>query len=78
MINMSDGNKRYLGDVFINAENKEIQRQFFKDVIESYQFQYGGEFNSAFLQGYTPEDFATKEQGEKADSAIISPLQIGQ
>ncbi len=75
---MSDGNKRYLGDVFINAENKEIQRQFFKDVIESYQFQYGGEFNSAFLQGYTPEDFATKEQGEKADSAIISPLQIGQ
>lgn len=75
---MSDGNKRYLGDVFINAENKEIQKQFFKDVIESYQFQYGGEFNSAFLQGYTPEDFATKEQGEKADLAIISPLQIGQ
>ena len=32
---MSDGNKRYLGDVFINEDDYEYQKQFFKDIIES-------------------------------------------
>lgn len=74
---MSDGNKRYLGDVFINEENYERQRQFFKDVIESYQHKHGGDFDAHTLQGLEPEKFATKEQGEKADLAILSPLLLG-
>lgn len=74
---MSDGNKRYLGDVFINSENYERQKQFFKDIIESYQWKYGGSFDASTLQGKVPGDFATKEQGKKADIAILSPLLLG-
>ena len=74
---MSTGDKRYLGDVFINQENYERQKQFFRDVIDSYQYKYGGSFDAATLQGKIPEDFATKEQGEKADRAILSPLLLG-
>lgn len=74
---MSEGNKRYLGDVFINSENYETQREFFKDIIESYQYKYGGDFDASTLQGKTIEDFATSEQGEKAESAILSPLLFG-
>lgn len=75
---MADGNKRYLGDVFINRENAEYQAQFFKDIIESYQYQYGGDFDAATLQGMVPSDFATAEQGAKADNALMAPLLIGQ
>lgn len=74
---MPDGNKRYLGDVFINRENAERQRQFFRDVIDSYQYKYGGSFDAATLQGLSLEDFATREQGEKADNALMSPLLLG-
>lgn len=74
---MADGNKRYLGDVFINEENAERQRQFFRDIIESYQYEYGGTFSAAKLQGMGPEDFATKEQGMRAENALLSPLRIG-
>ena len=74
---MSDGNKRYLGDVFINEDNYEYQKQFFKDTIESYQWKYGGNFDASTLQEKVPEDFATAEQGAKADSAILSPLHLG-
>lgn len=74
---MSDGDKRYLGDVLINAENYERQKQFFRDIIESYQWKFGGNFDAATLQEKIPEDFATKEQGEKADLAILSPLLLG-
>ena len=74
---MSDGNKRYLGDVFINKENYEYQKKFFKDIIESYQWKYGGNFDAATLQEKTPDDFATAEQGAKADIAILSPLLLG-
>lgn len=74
---MSDGNKRYLGDVFINEDNYEYQKQFFKDIIESYQWKYGGNFDASTLQEKVPEDFATAEQGAKADSAILSPLCLG-
>lgn len=74
---MSDGNKRYLGDVFINEDNYEYQKQFFKDIIESYQWKYGGNFDASTLQEKVPEDFATAEQGVKADSAILSPLLLG-
>ena len=74
---MSDGNKRYLGDVFINEDNYEYQKQFFKDIIESYQWKYGGNFDASTLQEKVPEDFATAEQGAKADSAILSPLHLG-
>lgn len=72
---MADGNKRYLGDVFIDEENLERQRQFLRDVIESYQYEHG--FDATTLQGMTPSDFATREQGEKADNALLSPLLIG-
>lgn len=72
-----DGDKRYLGDVFINAENYERQKQFFRDIIESYQWKYGGNFDAATLQEKTPDDFATRAQGEKADLAILSPLLLG-
>lgn len=75
---MADGNKRYLGDVFINRENAEYQAQFFKDIIESYQYQYGGDFDAATLQGMVPSDFATAEQGLKAENALMAPLLIGQ
>ena len=74
---MSTGDKRYLGDVFINQENYERQKQFFRDIIDSYQYKYGGVFDAATLQGTVPSDYATKEQGEKADNAILSPLRIG-
>lgn len=74
---MSDGNKRYLGDIFINEDNYEYQKQFFKDIIESYQWKYGGNFDASTLQEKVPEDFATAEQGAKADSAILSPLHLG-
>lgn len=74
---MSDGNKRYLGDVFINEDNYEYQKQFFKDIIESYQWKYGGNFDASTLQEKVPEDFATAEQGAKADIAILSPLLLG-
>lgn len=72
-----NGDKRYLGDVLINAENYERQKQFFKDIIESYQWKFGGNFDAATLQEKTLEDFATKEQGDKADLAILSPLLLG-
>lgn len=74
---MSDGNKRYLGDVFINSENYERQKQFFKDIIESYQWKYGGSFDASTLQGKVPTDFATREQGEKADRALLAPIYLG-
>ena len=74
---MSDGNKRYLGDVFINEDDYEYQKQFFKDIIESYQWKYGGDFDASTLQEKVPEDFATAEQGAKADAAILSPLLLG-
>lgn len=74
---MLNGDKRYLGDVLINEENYETQRQFFKDIIESYQWKFGGNFDASTLQDKTPDDFATKEQGEKAESAILSPLFLG-
>lgn len=74
---MSDGNKRYLGDVFINEDNYEYQKQFFRDIIESYQWKYGGNFDASTLQEKTPEDFATAEQGVKADTAILAPLLLG-
>lgn len=74
---MSDGNKRYLGDVFINEDDYEYQKQFFEDIIESYQWKYGGNFDASTLQEKVPEDFATAEQGAKADAAILSPLLLG-
>ena len=74
---MADGNKRYLGDVFINKENAERQRQFFKDIIESYQYKFGGTFDAATLQGMDVSEFATKEQGDKAENALLSPLLVG-
>ena len=74
---MSDGNRRYLGDVFIQEENYERQKKFFKDVIESYQWKYGGNFDASTLQGKTPDDFATKAQGENADRALLAPLFLG-
>lgn len=75
---MSDGNKRYLGDVFINAENMERQKQFFKDIIESYQWKFGGSFDASTLQGFGASDFATREQGDKADRALLGPINLGQ
>lgn len=74
---MSDGNKRYLGDVFINSENYERQAQFFRDTIESYQYKYGGDFDAKTLQGMDASQFATVEQGEKSDRAILAPLYLG-
>ena len=70
---MSDGNKRYLGDVFINEDDYEYQKQFFEDIIESYQWKYGGNFDASTLQEKVPEDFATAEQGANAYAAILSP-----
>lgn len=75
---MSDGNKRYLGDVFIDAENMERQKQFFKDIIESYQWKFGGSFDASTLQGFGASDFATREQGDKADRALLGPINLGQ
>jgi len=74
---MTDGNKRYLGDVWINEENLERQRAFFTDIMESYQYKYGGEFDASTLRGFTPEDFATAEQGRLADNSIQAPLLLG-
>lgn len=74
---MSNGDKRYLGDALINAENYERQKQFFRDIIESYQWKFGGNFDAATFQEKVPEDFATKDQGEKADKAILGPLCLG-
>lgn len=75
---MADGNKRYLGDVFINQENYEFQDDFIRDLIESYEYRNNGEFDASTLGGFGPEYFATKEQGSKAENALQSPLLIGQ
>ena len=74
---MSDGNKRILGDVWINEENLNRQREFFRDIIESYQDKYGGEFDASTLQGLHASDFATAEQGIMAENAIKDPLWLG-
>lgn len=74
---MSNGDKRYLGDVLIDAENYERQKQFFRDIIESYQWKFGGNFDASTLQDKGPEDFATRAQGERADKAILGPLWLG-
>ena len=74
---MSNGDKKYLGDVLINTENYERQKQFFRDIIESYQWKFGGNFDAATFQEKVPEDFATKDQGERADQAILGPLYLG-
>lgn len=74
---MSDGNKRILGDVWINEENLNRQREFFRDIIESYQDKYGGEFDASTLQGFQASDFATAEQGAMAENAIKDPLWLG-
>lgn len=76
-INMSDGNRRILGDVWINEENLNRQREFFRDIIESYQDKYGGEFDASTLQGFQASDFATAEQGAMAENAIKDPLWLG-
>ena len=74
---MSDGNKRILGDVWINQENLDRQREFFQDIIESYQDKYGGQFDASTLQGLQASDFATAEQGVLATHAIQDPLWLG-
>ncbi len=74
---MSDGNKRILGDVWINQENLDRQREFFRDIIESYQDKYGGDFDASTLQGFAASDFATAEQGSLAEHAIQDPLWLG-
>jgi len=74
---MSDGSKRYLGDVWINKENLDRQREFFQDILESYQYKYGGDFDASTLQGKEPSDFATAEQGLLASKAIQAPLLLG-
>lgn len=74
---MINGNKRYLGDVWIDQENLERQREFFRDIIESYQDKYGGEFDASTLQGRSASDFATAEQGNMAVHALQEPLIIG-
>lgn len=74
---MSDGNKRILGDVWINQENLDRQREFFSDIIESYQDKYGGVFDASTLQGLSASDFATAEQGALAINALQSPLRLG-
>lgn len=74
---MADGNKRYLGDVFINEENAERQRQFLRDIVESYEYKNNGTFDASTLRGMVPEDFATREQGERAEYSLLSPLYIG-
>ena len=74
---MSDGNKRYLGDVWINQENLDRQREFFRDIIESYQDKYGGEFDASTLQGKSATDFATSEQGALAENSLQEPILLG-
>lgn len=74
---MSDGNKRYLGDVWIDQEKLERQREFFRDIMESYQYKNGGDFDASTLRGFTPSDFATSAQGALAENALHEPLTIG-
>lgn len=74
---MSDGNKRYLGDVYINENNLERQKQLFQSIIESYQYKYGGDFDAATLQGHQASDFAPVADGILARNAIQAPLYIG-
>lgn len=75
---MAEGNKRYLGDVVINEENYERQRQFFNDIIENKQGCRGGTFNAYSLWDGTSgtvkkaSDFATAEEGQLARSALQS------
>lgn len=80
---MSQGNKRYLGDTFINADNRAIQEQFFRSIIDTYQGEHGGDFNALTLWDEATEtkmhtyDFATAEQGAKADKALVDPIYLG-
>ena len=73
---MSDGNKRYLGDVFLDEDNLDRQRAFFAEIIETYEFPKGN-FNASMLGGKTPDQYATSEQGAKADKALLEPLFLG-
>lgn len=74
---MTNGNKRYLGDVWINQENLNRQRQFFQDIINSYQYKNGGSFDASTLQGFSASAFATAEQGLLANNSIQAPLILG-
>ena len=75
---MAEGNKRYLGDVVINEENYERQRQFFNDIIENKQGSRGGTFDAYGLWDESSgtvkkaSDFATAEEGQLARSALQS------
>ena len=75
---MAEGNKRYLGDVVINEENYERQRQFFNDIIENKQGSRGGTFDAYGLWDENSgtvkkaSDFATAEEGQLARSALQS------
>lgn len=75
---MTEGNKRYLGDVVINEENYKRQREFFNDIIQNWQGSRGGKFDAYGLWDRISgtvklaEDFATAEEGLLARSALQS------
>ncbi len=75
---MTEGNKRYLGDVVINEENYKRQREFFNDIIENWQGSRGGSFDAYGLWDRISgtvklaEDFATAEEGALARNALQS------
>lgn len=75
---MTEGNKRYLGDVVINEENYQRQREFFNDIIENWQGSRGGHFDAYGLWDERDgtvklaADFATAEEGALARKSLQS------
>lgn len=65
--------KTYIGDIWANEDKYDYQKKFIEDTIESYQYP-NGNFNADMLDGFHATDFATKRQGELAETALQSFL----
>lgn len=67
--------KIYIGDIWADKDKSEYQKKFIEDILNTYQGEGKG-FNADMLDGLHATEFATKKQGDKADTALQA-IQIG-
>lgn len=73
---MPDQERIYIGNVVLDESNQEMLRQWLIDIVDSLQ-GHGNGFDADTLDGFHATDFATAEQGLKADNALQSGIYIG-
>ena len=73
---MPDQERIYIGNVVLDESNQEMLRQWLIDIVNSLQ-GHGNGFDADTLDGFHATDFATAEQGLKADNALQSGIYIG-